>query len=480
MCIGCSKTEKTSSDNVVIKWVMPGPGKQQDYDKVMTEFNKKLQDYMPGVTLEIETFPWNEYAQKILLMQTSGEKVDIINTAPLSFGTEVSKGSFMDITQLVEEKCKDLKEIYVDYMWDYTSVGGKIYAVPSDQGICRTYGIYVPKDLSDKYWDTEKAEEILLSNNTMTEECYDVIEEYLAAVKASGDMRKGMQESAQYAFKGYEAFFGDFGVRLDDEKCEVVYLYDTPEMKLFIEKMSDWYKKGYIRKDALSSYQEQKYIGSETGYIMWLGSSHKDPGKTATMMYGFDIDNAELFKKYVGYNNANAGGNAVAASCKNPDKAVELLNLVNSNKDMYRLLVYGIEGDHYVKESESRAKLEYKGGNPSSSERYGIWGYAVGNVFLGFEDETTPEGWYEYLADLPNNVEVKSNLIGFIPDSSSFTSEATQISSIRKEFAPSLIAGVYEDYESRYNEFIKKVKQAGVDTVKAELQKQVNAYLASK
>lgn len=479
-CCGCDKAEKTASDDITLKWIMPGPGKQEDYDKVMTEFNKKLQEYMPGVTLEIETFPWNEYAQKVLLMQTSGEKVDIVNTAPLSFGAEVSKGSFMDITQLVDEKCKELKDIYVDYMWDYTSVDGKIYAVPSDQGICRTNGLYVPKALSDKYWDIEKAQEILTSNSTMTEECYDVIEEYLSNVKASGNIRKGMQETAQYAFKGYESLFGDFAVRLDDEKCEVVYLYDTPEMKLFIEKMADWYKKGYIRKDALSSYQEQNYIGSETGYIMWIGSGHMNAAKTATMQYGFDIDVAELYKKYVGYNNAGAGGNAVMASCKNPDKAVELLNIVNSNRDMYRLLVYGIEGDHYEKIGDNRAKLEYGGGNASSSDRYGLWGYAVGNTFLGFESEIHPEGWYEYLSDLPNNVEVKSNLIGFIPDSSSFTSEAAQITSIRKEFAPSLIAGVQENYKERYDEFMKKIKQAGVDKIKKELQKQIDAYRASK
>lgn len=480
MCVSCGEKQASTGDKVSIKWVMPGPGKQEDADKVMKAFNKKLQEYLPGVTLEVETFPWNEYAQKVLLMQTSGEKLDIVNTAPLDFGTEVRKGSFQDITQIVNDNCKELKELYVDYMWDYTSIDGKIYAVPSDQGICRTYGAYVPKELSDKYWDSEKAQQVFLANNTMTEECYDVIEEYLAGVKESGNMRKGMQESAQYAFKGYESFYGDFGVRLDDKKCEVVYLYETPEMKLYIEKMADWYKKGYIRKDALSSYQESSYIGDENGYILWLASAHKNAADTASKQYGFDIDEADFIKPYVGYNNANAGGNAIAASCKNPEIAVKLLNLVNSDKEMYRLLTYGIEGDHYEKINDDKAKLEYKGGNASSSDRYGIWGYAVGNTFLGFENEIHPEGWYDYLSNLPNNVDVKSNLVGFIPDSSTITSEAAQVSSIRQEYAPALISGVQPDYKAKYDEFMKKLEQAGIDKVKKELQKQVDAFLKSK
>lgn len=476
MFAGCDKKVSEENENVTIKWIMPGPGKQVDSDKVWTAFNEKLQEYMPGVNVEIESFPWNEYAQKVLLMQTSGEQLDIINTAPLNFGTEVRKGSFLDITELVENNCKELKEEYVDYIWKYMSVNGKIYAVPSNQGLSSTKGVYVPKDLSDKYWDIKEAEKVFTESSTMTEECYDVVESYLKNAKNAGEIRSGFQESAQFAFKGYENISDVFAVKLDDKDCKVVYLYETDETKKFFEKMSDWYKKGYIRKDVLSSYSDTTLVGNKNGYILWTASAHKDAATTASKSYGMDIDVANFYEPYIGYSNAGAGGNAISASSKNAETAVKFLNLLNTNEELFRLLAYGIEGDHYEKISENKVKTEYSG-NATSRDRYGLWTFALGNTFMGYEQESDPEGYFDYLKSAAETLKTRSNLIGFIADTSSVTSEYAQVMSLKKEYTPALISGVHDNWEEKYDEFISKIKLAGLDKIKAELQKQVDEYI---
>ena len=72
---GCK--EKGSSDNVTLKWFIQGPGVLKDSKEVWAEFNKELQEYMPGVTVEFEVTPPSEYAEKWGYIASSGEQVDL-------------------------------------------------------------------------------------------------------------------------------------------------------------------------------------------------------------------------------------------------------------------------------------------------------------------------------------------------------------------------------------------------------------------
>lgn len=479
---GCSFLNKADNGKVKLVWVMPGPGKQVDSDKVWAEVNKKIAEYLPNVEVEFKVYSSSDYSQKVMLMQTTREKMDIVNTGLLNFGEEVRKQSFMEIDEQVEKYARELKAEYPDFIWDYMKVDDKLYAVPSYQGLVQRKGIYTHKELADKYLDKAKLETLLAENDKFTEECYDVIEEYLAKLKDNGELRMGLKSGvgATYAWKGYETFADVFCVEQGDEKCEVKYLYETPEMQLFFDKMADWYKKGYIRKDILSNTNDTTQIGKEDGYTMWIATAFDNAAETATKTYGFDIEAVALEDFYISNTNAGAGGNAISINSKHPDEAVQLLNLVNTNQELYRLIVYGIEGEHYKKISDKKAETFGYSGNATSSADYGLWGWVVGNTFMGYEQAQDSDGWYDYLQNLTDTVDNKSKLIGFTADTSKMSDKFAQIKTVKTEYTQGLLTGAIENHEAYYEEFMEKLKIAGIDEVKAELQRQVDEFLASK
>ena len=67
ICGGCKTNDSMVMDEeVTLKWVMPGPGKQKDADDVWNEFNKQLKTYpgLENVSVDFEVMDANDYAQK--------------------------------------------------------------------------------------------------------------------------------------------------------------------------------------------------------------------------------------------------------------------------------------------------------------------------------------------------------------------------------------------------------------------------------
>ena len=76
-----SKVEE-KKDPVTLEWYYYGLGAQKDTQKVEDYVNELLKDY-PGlehVTIHIHPTTGAEYAQQVLLAQTTNQQIDIVNT----------------------------------------------------------------------------------------------------------------------------------------------------------------------------------------------------------------------------------------------------------------------------------------------------------------------------------------------------------------------------------------------------------------
>jgi ABC-type glycerol-3-phosphate transport system substrate-binding protein len=66
-----------------------------------------------NVTVEIEIIPVADYGQKIMLMQTSGEQMDIMQTYTLDYGSEFRNGRIIDLADymhILKDTVKELPE----------------------------------------------------------------------------------------------------------------------------------------------------------------------------------------------------------------------------------------------------------------------------------------------------------------------------------------------------------------------------------
>ena len=482
---GCKKAEEdTANGEVVLKWIMPGPGEQQDSQKVWDEFNKLLKTYegMENVTVDIEVIPAADYKQKFMLMQTSGEKVDIIQTYSLSYADESRNGTFMPLDELLEET-PDLKAALPDWFWKYGVVDGQTYVVPNYQVMgALESGIRTSQENIDKYWDEEKATKLFQSKEFFDEECLDYVEEYLAKLKEAGEIDLGAYLVGP-PWKGYEVFLNPFGIKrnVEENGYEVINIYREELFKTTYKKMREWYEKGYIRKDSLSAKSSEDQ-GTKDGLALWFGPKHTDEYEKS--QFAYDVGNISIDDKYyIQYNNA-AGGNGISVTCKHPKEAIKLLELMNSEKgkELYNMLCFGLEGVHYAKEGEDRIRTFYDKQQPTSSEAYGLWIWVVGNTYNAYNTQYQKDDHkyrvFEVINQGPDSV--KSKLTGFYPDNKKYQSKLGQLKAICNEYKTQLISGALENWEEVYEEFLDKMEKCGEAEIRESLQEQIDEFVKTK
>ncbi len=484
---GCTKMttkSQNSNDKVSLKWVFMGPGKQQDQEKVYAEFNERLKKYLTNTEVKFECYSSTEYAEKWKLMAAAGDEIDIAWTGyTLSIAEEVKKGAYLPLDDLIDKHAPTLKEELPKILFDKATYDGKIYMIPAYQMVTTMLpGMRLPIELANKYGlDTAKLQQVLISQPVLSEPFYSEFETFLEKVKKGGDIQKGIGVGSfemLMSYKGIENLDAGFIIKKDDPSCKVYFFDELPEVKMYYEKLSQWYKKGYIRQDIQSVQNLRIDEGKKDGYIAWAHAYFKDIDKTETVRYGFPVTVIPAEDRNYIPSGHTATGNAIARTSKNPERAIKLLELLNTEngKDIYNLLVYGIEGEHYNKVSDNKIETKYKTGSPSSSDAYGLQKWVMGNTFLSPETQIDPEGWNQYVKDLNETAE-KSKLVGFKIDTSNIKVEVAQIKAISKEFKPTLRLGVAENVEELLNKHLEKSRNAGLEKVRAELQRQIDEYL---
>ena len=152
-------------------------------------------------------------------------------------------------------------------------------------------------------------------------------------------------------------------------------------------------------------------------------------------------------------------------------------------KELYNTVVYGLEGVHWEFVDEANDEIrtfEYDGSQGTSSESYCAHKWLVGNSFNAYVNQGGSREWNDACLKVNENA-VVSKLVGITFDYSSIQSKIDQINAIYSEYNDALFYGSKgKDWEAYYDEFVEKLKIAGVDEVTAELQRQVDAFLASK
>lgn len=487
---GCSTDGKQSKDEeVTLKWVMVGPGKQKDSQMVWDKFNEKLQEHMPGVTVDFQILNGSEYNQQWQLMMSAQEEVDLVWTgyAISSFSEEVNKGAYLELDELLEKYGQGIKSELEPWVFEYGKVNGKIYAVPCYQRMSTSpIGLRTPKALSDKYLDVEKLKTTFNeweTNPAKGDEFYAMLTDYLQKLKDNGELGTGVGVGTVGMFEPSQKIDGTTvsGFSIDTRTMKVFYNAEGEYAKKWYEMAAQWYKKGFIRSDVLSvkglSTNEVK-----DGYIMWQHAYDDNRAALESVQHGFDIEVIPLGDEYVVQNSVPSTATCIARTSKHPETAMKLMNFMNSKEgsELYNLLTYGIEGVHYDKIGENRIKAKDYVQQGEENSAYGLWKWAIGNTLNAMELEADTPGWNDYWKGLDTNATVLPTL-GFKPDVSEISNQLANISAAGAEFSSTLRYGAAgDDWENIYNQMMEKVNLAGVQEVKENLQKQLDEWLAAK
>lgn len=452
-------TEKTSSDDVpTLIWYIPGM-KPADLAAVNDAVNKITVPEI-GAKIDIQFIDDGAYQERMAMNMASKNVFDICFTGYLNhYDDAVRKGAFLDITDMLEKA--ELKKVIPDYGWEAVKIDGRIYAVPNQQTFTQTVGLIFRKDLVDKYnFDVS-------SVKSMKD-----LEPYLETIRDNEKdyypMRKFKHEylSGDY----YESIneLGSVVYLKRDGSNKVVARCDIPEVEEFAYLSRDWYKRGFYRPDiaTVTSDSNDMYAGK---YAVW--SMPWKPGVIAeeqSKMPDIELVGANYQTPYMTRFLATATMYAISATSKHPEKAFKFLELLNTNKELYNLICWGIEGKHYEKVEDNRITLIRDGGYMLNTS------WKFGNCFNSYLVEDQDEKvWLDTKEE--NDTAERSPILGLSFDNKKVRTEVANCTAIVNEYLY-MNAG-YTDPDEYYETFRKRLYEAGIQKIVDEAQRQVDEYL---
>lgn len=468
-----------TDERITIRWMIYGK-KYPESEKVFAVFNEKLQQVFPGTTVEFEIVPLENYKSKWEMKMATNEALDLawISSDYINYIGEVKKGNFMAIDYLLSSHGVELQQEIPEYLWKLETHDDNIYGVPVE-GIQyqKESSVVVSSHLLKRYGNQDQIIQVNQGQKYADKDSFAVFEDFLQNVNDAGDIGTGVsyQTFEELANKGYEGLYGKdstFVIRIFDNKVKVYNKYELESYKAYFETMARWYQKGFIRSDVADVLNPIQNDGKDRGSILFLAEYQNN----GIGMYDFktEYDPVIIPLQSYSYISSSACRNSIVIpkSAENPVRAMEVLNylLSEDGKELYRLLINGIEKEHYlVLDNQTIVHMR----DNSNTYLYKLSSYTIGNVFNNYE---SAQGEFAEIKK-QNKEALKSPLIGFDLDTRMIAVELEAVNLVVKEYKTALCQGISDDWEDSYIEFVAKMKEAGSDKVIKEIQKQVDAFL---
>lgn len=462
-----------------LKMVYPG-SPQPDQAKVEEALNKILQPKI-NATIELMPIDWGQWDNKSNLMIASREKFDILFTAQWNgHAVNVSKGAFLPLNDDGLGKYGNLLKKYGQGVFDTLSpmflegakINGKNFAVPTNKELAAQGGVIyrsdIAKELGLDMTRVKTIQDLEPIFSIVKEKRPDMIPLFL---------RQGDTFNAHY-FAQTDAL-GDATIPCvilkDQDSTKVVKTSELDRYKETLKMTRDYMKKGFINKDAATTS-----LGTgdalKAGNVFMIVSPLK-PGKDAEMANGINLQGKlkqiEMTAKTVSTGETAGAMLGISTTSDDPVRAMMLINLLHTDKELNNLLNFGIEGVHYRKVSDNiiKATDATKNYSPGAS-------WMFGNQFLNYIwDTEDPQKWDKFKEF--NKDAKKSPGLGFTFNAEPVKTEVAALVNVGKEYDPALDTGSV-DPEKTLPKYTEKLKAAGLDKIQAEKQKQLDAFLASK
>ena len=164
----------------------------------------------------------------------------------------------------------------------------------------------------------------------------------------------------------------------------------------------------------------------------------------------------------------------------NPERALMFLDLLTTNQEFYDIVLYGIKDKTYVLNGET---ADFPAGMTTANSSYIDWTGQWAWWKPQFMRPTTTygKGFWEREAEFASGGTCVPNVLdGLFFDTEPIKNEIAKRDQISTEFGKLIQYGSVADPDKAVKDYIQRQKDAGLDKIVAELQKQVDAFLASK
>lgn len=467
------------SKEVTLKMLLVG-GKPADYDEVFGELNKLLKEKI-NATVEAEFLDWSDWTQKYPLKFAADEDFDIAYTANWAFyNDQARKGGFLELTEdMLKTYMPKTWEAMPEVSWEQAKVDGKLYMVPNNNTEVTDKVVLIREDLRKKYNIDPINSPETYANYVKTIAANEKSLNAFGAKPADGWKWHELdqillEQQNEWNLVDYSM---PLAYKLDDASGKVFNVYDTPEFRQLLEYYKDladnkgWSKNIVNNKNDV--WQDIK-AGKTGSYSHNLGTVAFNLAEMRRDKPEYEAAIVDLTpdKKKIGAISTQ-NGLGIHATSKNPERALMLIDLLQNDKEIHDLTMYGIAGKHYNPVGEDRFTA---GPNATNYTGFSNWGW---NSELNRTDDSYPVEADKILEDWQSKV-YHFPLETFVFDDSKVKNELSNVGNVMLRYAIPLEYGLIPDLDKGQADLIKQLEAAGLGKIQQELQAQIDAFLAAQ
>ena len=454
---GNKQTKGEGGDIPVLKVYMPC-AQQKDLALVVEEANKIIESKI-GAKIDMDFIDSGAYTEKMNMKLATKEEFDICFTSnwlnPYEKGLD--NESYYPLTDLINDNCPELWDEMPEYWWDAVKYNGEIYAVPNQQIVSTMSALTMNKKWADKYdLDVDSIKTI------------DDIEPFLQTIKDNEPDVWPTRPYGNWWVKDYTSIISCIGLdEKNQDELKAIYAWEAEGYEHGLQKLREWFEKGYFRSDIASvmddtnDFKANKYVVTGTGWKP--GFEANQAAQLGGEHIAIVLGDPQLTK--IGLTGTMY---AISAYSKHPDKAIQFINLVNTDKDLYNLLCYGIEGTHYEWIDDEHIRINQNGGYcPNASWKFG-------NQFNAYILEGQDPSIWEQSKEINNNAK-PGRLLEFTFDTSEVQTEISQLETVMAEYQNMTVNGAI-DWKEHFAEFKEKMMRAGAENLLKEVQRQLDEF----
>ena len=255
------------------------------------------------------------------------------------------------------------------------------------------------------------------------------------------------------------------------------HMYETDEYREYVLRMKEWAEKGVWPSDAIAgTISPNDYFYQGRSASNFLTPESVDASTTSCATYGInDVEYYDIFPDSTA-RKSDYSGDAIAIPyvSKNPERAAMVLDMLKNDHELNLLFVGGIEGEHYIYDEATNTHTD---GPSAANYTWDGFSWAIRNDW----NPTLPVS--ETATELQQAAAARTlgdywPCSGFSFNQDTVRSQLAIIDSLITEYSTSFDLGVFtDDTESKLDEFIGRIQEAGLEEVKTEYLSQLKSYI---
>ena len=449
---------------------------QPDEERIEQKINEILEPEL-NANLDIVVLPWASASQQLQLMLSGDEKIDVFYTQATNAVQYMNAGQIIDMSELIDKYGTNIKQIYGEDIAKINQIEGFVYGVPNQIERGSIPAVFMRKDLVEKYnIDTSQIKEP------------KDLESVFETVKA-GEPDMTMLYSINDGdtpvtrlFRGDNLSDNNYlGVLMDQtNSTKLENFFATDWFKDTTTMLYNWYQKGYISQDAGTNTENWRTVCKAGNLFSLFFAYHPGTPVEFESSTGYDFEIVPFYNEpIINSSSYNGVTFSIAQNSENPEKTMEVLDYIYGSSEIMNLLNWGEQDKDYVIEDADNGIINFPEGITSDNAGYNLnLGWELPNQFIAYKWTGSDPQLWEKMEEF-NSSAKSSKAVGFLFDSSNYSSEIAALSNIVKQYSGALYSGS-GDPDELIPELLEALDDAGINEVIQAKQKALDAFIAAK